>query len=305
MTRKEPEGAASGALRFSEATRLAAVLLLFLLNTLFFCVPLLPLTLLKAAVSSDSWRTGCTRLMRRLGAGWIGGAKRILRLLPTSWDVEVPQGLDRRSWYLLLANHQTWADILVLVRVFGNRIPFPVFFAKKELRRFPLIGQAMWGLDYPFVERYPREVLARRPELRGRDRKTVRAACLKARSLPTALIVFPEGTRFTPDKHSRQGSPFRRLLRPRPGGTATVLDTLGDRLAVLDVTLVYPGGPPSFIDFLAGKAGKVAARARFVAPPAPSETEERRRVQEWLDGIWREKETLVGRLMTPPGGRDL
>lgn len=294
-----------GALRFSEGARLAAVFFLFFLNSLLLCLPIFPLILLKALLPSLRWRTACTRLMRGLGAGWMAGAKKILRLLPTDWDVESPEELNPRSWYLLLVNHQSWVDILVLVRVFGNRLPFPVFFAKKELLRFPLIGQAMWGLDYPFIERYPREVLARHPELRGRDRETVRVACEKASLLPTTLIVFPEGTRFTPGKHSRQGSPFRHLLRPRPGGTATVLGTLGSRLGgVLDVTIAYPGGRPALTDFLAGKVKGVAVRARFLEIPpdltaADSSTsvEGRRRFQEWLDGVWSEKDALIGRLL--------
>lgn len=300
MTRNRSGGALRGAPSLFERVRLVFVFSLFLLNSLLLCLPFFPLILFKALLPFPRGRVACTRLMRRLGAGWMGGAKGILRLLPTEWDVEAPGGFSPRSWYLLLVNHQSWVDILVLVRTFGNRLPFPVFFAKKELRRFPLIGQAMWGLDYPFIERYPREVLERRPELRGRDRETVRRACEKAKSLPTTLIVFPEGTRFTRGKHRHQGSPFRRLLRPRPGGAGTVLKVLGERLGgVLDVTIVYPDGPPSLADLLAGRVPKVALRARLLdVPPDLAEdsstsVDGRRRFQEWLDGLWREKDALL------------
>ena len=93
------------------------------------------------------------------------------------WQVEGLAGLERRNWYLLIANHQSWADIFVLQYLFGRRIPMPKFFLKQELIWVPLIGLCWWALDFPFMKRHSKEYLARHPEKRGSDFETTRRAC--------------------------------------------------------------------------------------------------------------------------------
>ncbi len=286
----------------------ALVLFLLAVNTLFWFLPLLLLIPVKAAIPSAGWRNVCTLLMRRLAVRWAVAMNAIVDVFsPREWDVEIPAEVDgSKGWYLLICNHQSWVDILVLIRLFVERLPFPVFFAKKELRRLPLFGQAMWGLDFPFVERHSRQDVERRPELRGRDLQTARTACEKARQMPTTLIVYPEGTRFSAEKHRNQGSPFRHLLSPRPGGTAVVLTTLGDRLGgILDVTIAYPKGRPGLIEALVGRTGPVIVRARLLEiDPELKEgdyagdTRLRNRHKEWLQGIWREKDELLSKLLS-------
>ena len=56
--------------------------------------------------------------------------------------------------YLVLANHQSWVDILVLQKVFNRRIPLLRFFLKRQLFWVPLLGLAWWALDFPFMGRY-------------------------------------------------------------------------------------------------------------------------------------------------------
>jgi 1-acyl-sn-glycerol-3-phosphate acyltransferase len=299
------KGASMSSLLF--AIKAAVVLFLLGLNALFWMLPLLLLILPKLAIPSVAWRNGCTRLMRRLAVGWAVAMDAILRLTSSSdWDVELPPEADDRSgWYLLLCNHQSWVDITVLIRLFVKRLPFPVFFAKKELLRLPVLGQAMWGLDFPLVERHTRREVQRNPELRGRDLQTVRTACERARQMPTTLIVYPEGTRFSAEKHRHQGSPFRHLLSPRPGGTAVALTTLGERLSgVLDVTIAYPQGRPGLIAALVGRTGPVIVRGRMLEIPPElkkgdyaRDTEFRHRHKEWLHELWRQKDELLNRLL--------
>ena len=137
------------------------------------------------------------------------------------------ENLDRRSWYLVVSNHQTWVDILVLQRIFHRRIPFLKFFLKKELFWFPVMGQAWWALDFPFMKRYTRRFLEKNPHLRGRDLAVTRKACEKFKTIPVS-VVNCRGTRFTPKKHDRQGSPYRNLLKPRAGGIAFVIGPWGN-----------------------------------------------------------------------------
>jgi 1-acyl-sn-glycerol-3-phosphate acyltransferase len=100
-----------------------------------------------------------------------------------------------------------------------------------------VIGLAWWALDFPFL---------RRGGGRGGgldDLATTRKACEKFRHIPTSVINFVEGTRYSAQKHARQASPYRHLLRPKVGGLGVALATIGKQFeALLDVTIVYPHG---------------------------------------------------------------
>src|SRR6185436_13395597 len=107
-----------------------------------------------------------------------------------------------------------------------------------------LLGLAWWALDFPFMKRYTKQQLAKRPELAGRDIEATRRACAKFMHIPVSIMNFVEGTRFTRAKHDSQESPFQFLLKPKAGGVAFVLDAMGRALqSILDVTIVYPNGP--------------------------------------------------------------
>src|SRR5690606_19888499 len=148
----------------------------------------------------------------------------------TRFVVEVPEGLRADGHYLVLANHQSWVDILVLQQIFNRRIPLLRFFLKRQLFWVPVLGLAWWALDFPFMGRYTHRQIARNPERGKRDMEAARRACRKFRDLPVSIMSFVEGTRFTAEKHARQDSPYRHLLKPRSGGVAFVLDAMGGGL---------------------------------------------------------------------------
>ncbi len=72
------------------------------------------------------------------------------------WDVQGDEELKKDGWYLLISNHLSWTDIVVLCCVFKDRIPMPKFFLKQQLLYVPFIGMACWALDMPFMRRYSR-----------------------------------------------------------------------------------------------------------------------------------------------------
>lgn len=272
--------------------------LLYFLNTAVCCVPLFILAAAKALVPWDPWRRGCTRGLTRIAEGWVGVNSLNQTITgDTRLEVQGVETLRRRGWYLVLANHQSWVDILVLQRIFHRKIPFLKFFIKKPLIWFPLLGQAWWALDFPFVERYTKKLLARKPHLKGRDMEVTRRACEKFRTLPVSIMNFVEGTRFTPEKHRRQRSPYANLLRTRAGGIAFVLGSMGDQIQhILDVTIVYAQGPKSFWAFLCGKIPEIRVHVRPL-PVTPDlmgdyagDIDFRRGFQAWLNDLWKEKD---------------
>jgi 1-acyl-sn-glycerol-3-phosphate acyltransferase len=285
----------------------ALAFLLFVLNTLFWCALLYLVLPLKLALPRPGWREFHARMLARIAGVWIDGNNAIMDLTQRiEWDVRGVEGLRRDEWYLVGSNHLSGVDIVVLQRVFNRRIPFLKFFIKQPLIWVPVLGGAWWALDFPFMKRHSATYLARHPEARDQDRKTIRQRCERFRDTPTALLSFLEGTRFQPAKHHRQKSPYRHLLRPRVGGLASVLEALPDRMhTLLDVTIVYPDGRSGFLDLFAGHIHRVIVRVRQLTIPGElrdgrhhADPSFRTTLQAWVRQWWAEKDAEIGRLQT-------
>lgn len=288
-------------------------LLLLLVNIAFWCALLYSLALLRLLVPVPAWQRACGRGMVWLAECWVGVSSDILRLTQRiDWDVELPENLSREGWYLVISNHQSWVDIPVLLKAFHHRLPFPRFFLKRELIWLPFVGLGAWALDFPFMRRYSKEVLAQRPELRGKDLETTRRACERLRRTPATILNFSEGTRFTPEKQAAQRSPYRHLLIPRAGGISFVLQAMGPQLrAVLDATIVYPEARCGFWDFLSGRLSRLIVRVRQIEVPREflvgdyeDDPAFRARFQVWLRERWQEKDELIDGFLhgLPEGG---
>src|SRR5690606_38076905 len=221
-------------------------------------------TLIKLLLPVKAIRQACSRALVAIAESWIGVNNVLFEVFArVRWQVEGLDGLRRDGNYLVLCNHQSWVDIPVLQRVFNRRIPFLRFFLKSQLIWVPLLGLAWWALDFPFMKRYSREQIARRPELRGADIAATRRACAKFREMPVSVMNFVEGTRFAERKHAAGEGGYRHLLRPKSGGVAFVLDAMGDALhTVVDVTIRYPLRRPTLVELLAGQVKRIQVRVR-------------------------------------------
>lgn len=266
-------------------------------NTLVLVASMIPVALVKLLLPTKAVRRVCDRVLMAIAALWIDINTFWLRTVnPGQWDVQGAEGLDPRGWYLVASNHQSWVDIVVLQRVFNRRIPMLKFFTKKELIYVPVIGFAWWALDFPFMQR--KGGTSARADL-----EAGRKACAKFRLVPTSVISFVEGTRFTAAKHAKQQSSFRHLLKPKVGGLGMALESLGDAFTgFLDVTIVYPQGTPTFTDAMAGRLGQVVVRAHLRSIPSdvlptPGEPAPRAAVQTWVNGLWQEKDQEIERLL--------
>ena len=271
------------------------------LNTLLWTTPLFLIAPLKAAVPVRAWKRICNRMADGIASNWIFINKLNMRLTSrTHWDIKGVEGLKKDSWYLVVANHQSWVDILVLQKVFHGEIPFLKFFLKKELFWFPIMGQAWWALDMPFMKRFSKATLKKRPHLKGKDLEITKKACEKFKSIPVSVMNFVEGTRFTLEKHRRQKSPYQNLLQPNAGGIALALATMGRQMdRILNVTISYPDGVRGFWGFLCGRVKRVRVRVESL-PVGPEllgdyfkDTEYREWFQEWLNALWADKDNCL------------
>ncbi len=276
--------------------------LLLVLNVLFWVPILLFFSFLKLVIPLKQMRLLIDPLLLRIAEAWIAGNSGWMRLTQrVQWDVQGIEGLDYRSWYLVNSNHQSWVDILVLQHLFNRRIPLLKFFLKQQLIWVPIMGLAWWALEFPFMRRHSEEYLRAHPEMRGKDQATTRKACEKFALIPTSVMNFLEGTRFTPAKHQRQQSPYKHLLKPKAGGLALALNAMGDKFqAILDVTIVYPDGAPKFTQFLTGKVRRIIVRVRSL--PIPQQLAQadyagdpavREAYQKWVHQLWLEKDAQI------------
>jgi len=288
------------------AVRGSLSLMLYILNTVFWCIPLFVLAAAKAAVPLESWMRRCSRMLNAVAENWIWVNNQNQKLVGnTRWEVQGMETLERSERYLVLANHQSWVDILVLQRIFHRKIPFLMFFIKKELVWLPILGQAWWAMDFPFVKRYTKSYLQKKPHLKGKDLEITRQACKKFKKIPVSIMNFVEGTRFTNDKHRGQQSPYAHLLRPKAGGIAFVLGSMGEQIhRILDVTIVYPEGAASFWALLCGNIRKIKVRVRSL-PVSPELLGDyvnngpfRLELQRWLNNLWAEKNRCIEEMMT-------
>ncbi|HPI92846.1 MAG TPA: acyltransferase [Deltaproteobacteria bacterium] len=284
------------------ALRGVIAITLMTVNTMIWAIPVHLLALTKLIVRSYRWQVTCARLLMDTVKCWIWGILAALRLTQdTVYDISGLEGLSTRQWYFLNCNHQSWADILVLLITFNGRIPFFKFFLKKQLFWVPLLGTSWWALDYPFMERFSREFLEKNPHMKGKDLETTRRACEHYHHTPVSILNFIEGTRFTREKHTRQESPYRHLLRPRAGGFAFALAAMEGRIRdIIDVTIIYPHRLFTFWDYLCGRIAKITVRVRKMEVPLEfldgdyeNDRNFREEFQSWVCDLWQDKDRII------------
>lgn len=289
-------------LRFMRGPILGTLALIALsLSTLFWAIPLIALAFLKLSVPIAFFRRGCTELLNDLATAWVDvNNYAINHFLGVKWEIRGQVTLKLSEWYMVIANHQSWTDIVVLGRVFNNKIPLLKFFLKKQLMYVPILGVAWWALDFPFMSRHKKSLLAKKPHLKNADLRATLKACEKFKKAPTTIMNFLEGTRFTPEKHDKQNSPYRFLLKPKAGGMAYALETMAGKLTkVIDVTIVYPSAHNSLWNFMSGKINKIKVYLREIPVPESlignyhDDRDYRVRFQAWLNSIWQEKDKIL------------
>lgn len=289
--------------------RISFGMLLLATNTILHVPPLLLAAMFKAILPLRGFRRACDFVLMGIAASWISVNTTLIQWFTrTRFSVEIDAKLQLQGHYLVFANHQTWVDIPVLQAVLNRKMPLLRFFLKSQLFWVPLLGLAWWALDFPFMKRYTREQLAKRPELAGRDIAATRRACAKFMHIPVAIMNFVEGTRFTRAKHDKQESPFTHLLKPKAGGIAFVLDAMGQALhSILDVTIVYPSGRPTMFDLMADRVGEVRVSIRELPIPTDllagdyqNDPVFRERLQSWLNELWADKDRTISALLAQP-----
>ncbi|MCF6437538.1 acetyltransferase [Pseudoalteromonas sp. MMG022] len=233
---------------------------------------------------------------------WCQGNKLALDVGCEQINMHVPQQVKPQGWYLLVANHISWLDIVVLS---ANRaLPAPKFFLKDELKYVPFIGTGAWAMGMPFMKRASKAQVAKNPKLKGLDVARTKHSCRNFRQHPTTVINFAEGTRFTKAKQHKQQSGFKHLLKPKAGGTAFALEVLGEQLdGLLNTTIMYQSENEHICrSFMLGQLHSVHVDISLIdiacVPQGGYQQDKQYRIQfqNYLNALWQNKDTQLSHL---------
>ena len=207
------------------------------------------------------------------------------------------------EWYMAMSNHQSWADIFVLLVSANYKIPLLKFFMKKELWWIPFIFLANKTLNMPFVNRHSKEQIKKNPSLRTKDYKNTIKSCKRFLRSPSTIFSYAEGTRFSKDKHEKQHSPYKNLLIPKVGGMATALSAMPKINTLIDYALIYKSNKRSAWDFLTGRMRHVKVIVKKYDIPErlknknySTDEQYREDFKIWIETIWAEKDNDIENL---------
>ncbi|MGP5407407.1 acyltransferase [Psychrobacter celer] len=242
---------------------------------------------------------------------WISSNNTLIdNMLPRKdWRISLPDDVNTEGKYLLISNHQSWVDTSIVQYISEKRLPLTRFFTKFELIYIPIVGQAFYFLDFPMMRRHSKEAVAKNPALKGQDIEEAKRACALLKDKPFTLLNYLEGTRFTQAKHEQQKSPYTHLLKPRAGGLSLAINALGSEMdGLLDMTIVYPDGVPTYSDLWKGNIKRLGVDVRYLDIPAELfagikrggyENDEQVKAQmfAWIEQVWRDKDQRISAML--------
>jgi 1-acyl-sn-glycerol-3-phosphate acyltransferase len=261
-------------------------LLFITLNLLFWLVPLTLLSVLRLVVPGSVLKMLAYRGMCRIYAAAVEVDNFLLqRILHIEIEIIEQTSQAPSQQQLVICNHRSWFDILILQRIFVPRGEILKFLIKKELVYVPIVGWICLALGFP------RLIRASDARSREQDLEQIRKGMLRLNDEPAVILLFAEGSRFSHAKKLQSESPYNNLLKPRPAGLETMIKCLPKDTTVVDVTLVYPDQPPNFWSCLSGNLSTVLVDIKSF------QIGELVDIAGWLNGRWLEKDRLISDLM--------
>ena len=80
---------------------------------------------------NKKWQSLCTRAVDAISTVWCDVNNFYVdKIQKLHWEITGLENLSRKDWYLVVANHQSWLDIVILQRLFNKKIPVLKFFVK-------------------------------------------------------------------------------------------------------------------------------------------------------------------------------
>lgn len=251
------------------------------LNLVLACIPLGFAVLLRALGPGNRLKRSATIAVEQVyryavsfNSWWI---TRVLGIRLTVVDGD---GIPGTRQCIVLSNHRTWFDILLIHAVVTRPGPIIHFLIKEELIYVPVVGWICLMLGFPRLKRGKTE------GGRDQDFRSIETASATIANESAALLNFAEGTRFNGEKRKRLDSAFDHLLNPRTGGMRIMMETLPD-VPILDLTLIYPSEGADFWTCLSGQIKEIEVHVGYTNTASIDD------VRTWLYERWAEKDRLI------------
>ena len=272
-----------------------------ILIILTFAVTLLTIVNIPRIIPNKNLKVSLGSISNTMGSATVASITTALKILhKLEWDFQIPEDVNTDTWYIAMSNHQSWADIFILLAAGHKKIPLLKFFMKKELQWIPIIYLVHKTIDMPFLNRHSRAQIQANPELKKIDFENAKIAAKRFSRNPSTAFSFAEGTRFTLQKHSAQESPYSDLLKPKVGALAIALSGMPQVNTLVDFTVVYATEKRSTWDFLCGNLSRAKVAAKTYALPEnlknrsfEEDDDYRRSFQTFVDAIWLEKQQTI------------
>ena len=258
----------------------------------------------RAVIPLKSFKLFLAEISNKIGDLTVYGLKLIMLLMHGN-NIQVinNEKYDMNKWYMAMSNHQSWADIFVLLTVANKKIPLLKFFMKKELWWIPFVFLANKTLNMPFVNRHSKKAIEKNPSLRTKDYENTLKSCKRFLRAPSTIFSYAEGTRFTSEKHKAQNSKYKNLLQPKIGGMATALSAMPEIDTLINFSVVYKSKKRSAWSFLNGEMKDVKVFIKSYKIPENLKNRNygsdhlyRDEFKEWIEEIWDEKDRKIDEL---------
>ena len=258
----------------------------------------------RAVIPLKSFKLFLAKISNKIGDLTVYGLKLIMLLMHGN-NIQVinNEKYDMNKWSMAMSNHQSWADIFVLLTVANKKIPLLKFFMKKELWWIPFVFLANKTLNMPFVNRHSKKAIEKNPSLRTKDYENTLKSCKRFLRAPSTIFSYAEGTRFTSEKHKAQNSKYKNLLQPKIGGMATALSAMPEIDTLINFSVVYKSKKRSAWSFLNGEMKDVKVFIKSYKIPENLKNRNygsdhlyREEFKEWIEEIWDEKDRKIDEL---------
>ena len=221
------------------------------------------------------------RLAVKLDAWWLQTVLGIRFVIDDQNGVL--QQLTKTDNPLIISNHRSWFDIFVLQTLISGHGPILKFLIKAELLWVPVLGWVCIVLNFPTLKRKGDKTS------RERDLKVAQSASLQINTTPGALLIFPEGTRFSERKREQGNSPYNFLLKPKPGGFKAIHNSLPKSTTIIDFSIKYHVGDDNCWRCMSGLVEEIHIRV------SATQSDDIDEGLEWLEKQWLQKELWLNR----------
>jgi len=182
---------------------------------------------------------------------------------------------------VVICNHQSWFDIPLVQHVITGNGPIIKFLVKREIVWIPIIGWICLVLNFPRLRR------GKKNGSGESDFSIIQKASKGHGNESGALLIFPEGTRFTETKKANQKVPYHHLLKPKTGGLKMIKQHANADTRLVDITIDYHQKNVHIWHCLRAEPAKITITLEHYKL---SEIDD---IDAWLNNRWLEKDKLL------------